>query len=137
VELDKAIGMVTANAAKIFDYDAQIGTLCPGRDADISIFELRDGNFEFEDSDGGKRRGPPDARQQGGCAAWAIIRKCALEVGYRLSWALLPIVHKPCTRRLRLARRAVKIRVLRAGGFPSRAERSVALWNPRFEFSCW
>jgi dihydroorotase len=57
IGLDKAIGMVTANAARVFDYGAQIGTLRPGSEADISVFELRDGKFEFEDSDGGKRTG--------------------------------------------------------------------------------
>lgn len=57
VNLDKAIQMVTSNAAGIFDYGAQIGTLKPGNEADISIFELREGNFDFEDSDGKKRSG--------------------------------------------------------------------------------
>jgi dihydroorotase len=57
IGLDKAIGMVTANAARVFDYGVQIGTLRPGSEADISIFDLRDGKFEFEDSDGGKRTG--------------------------------------------------------------------------------
>jgi dihydroorotase len=57
IGLDQAIGMVTSNAARVFDYGAQIGTLRPGSEADVSIFELRDGKFEFEDSDGGKRTG--------------------------------------------------------------------------------
>jgi dihydroorotase len=57
IGLDKAIGMVTANAARVFDYGVQIGTLRPGSEADIGIFDLRDGKFEFEDSDGGKRTG--------------------------------------------------------------------------------
>ncbi len=57
ISLDKAISMVTANAARVFDYGAQLGTLRPGSEADISIFELHDGKFEFEDSDGGKRTG--------------------------------------------------------------------------------
>jgi dihydroorotase len=57
VNIDKAIAMVTCNAARMFDYGAQIGTLAPGSEADISIFDLRDGKFEFEDSDGGKRTG--------------------------------------------------------------------------------
>jgi dihydroorotase len=57
IGLDKAIGMVTANAARVFDYGVQIGTLRLGSEADVSIFELRDGQFEFEDSDGGKRKG--------------------------------------------------------------------------------
>jgi predicted amidohydrolase len=50
--------MVTANPARVFDYGAQIGTLRPGSEADVSIFELRDGKFDFEDSDGIKRTGP-------------------------------------------------------------------------------
>lgn len=57
LEIDKAIAMVTSNAARMFNYGAQIGTLLPGSEADISIFDLRDGKFEFEDSDGGKRTG--------------------------------------------------------------------------------
>jgi len=57
VDLDKAIGMVTVNAARVFDYGAQLGTLRPGSEADISIFDLHEGKFEFEDSDGGKRTG--------------------------------------------------------------------------------
>jgi len=57
VDIDKAVAMVTSNAARVFDYGAQIGTLSPGSEADISIFDLQDGKFEFEDSDGGKRTG--------------------------------------------------------------------------------
>ena len=57
IPLDRAIGMVTANAARVFDYGAQIGSLRPGSEADVSIFELRDGKFDFEDSDGVKRTG--------------------------------------------------------------------------------
>lgn len=57
VELDKAVLMVTANPARVFDYGAQVGTLKPGSEADVAIFELREGNFEFEDSDGKKRSG--------------------------------------------------------------------------------
>ncbi len=57
VDIDKAIGMVTSDAARMFDYGAQLGTLRPGSEADIGIFDLRDGKFEFEDSDGGKRTG--------------------------------------------------------------------------------
>jgi dihydroorotase len=57
VNMDKAIQMVTTNAARIFDFGAQLGTLKPRGEADISIFEVREGNFEFEDSDGKKRSG--------------------------------------------------------------------------------
>ncbi|MGH9681870.1 MAG: hypothetical protein ACRD4Y_18140, partial [Candidatus Acidiferrales bacterium] len=57
VPVEKAIGMVTANASRMFDYGAEIGVLRPGSEADVSIFELRDGNFTFEDSDGKTRTG--------------------------------------------------------------------------------
>ena len=57
LDLDKAIKMVTATPARIFDYGAQIGTLHVGSEADIGIFEVRDGKFEFEDGVGGKRTG--------------------------------------------------------------------------------
>lgn len=57
IEMDKAIQMVTSNAARVFDYGAQIGTLKPGSEADISLFEVREGKFDFEDSDGKKRSG--------------------------------------------------------------------------------
>jgi predicted amidohydrolase len=57
VGLDKAIAMVTANPAKMFAFDASIGTLKTGHEADISIFQLEEGNFEFEDTEGKKRTG--------------------------------------------------------------------------------
>jgi len=57
VPLEKAVAMVTANPARVFDYGAQIGTLRPGSEADVSIFEVREGQFDFEDSDGLKRIG--------------------------------------------------------------------------------
>jgi len=50
IDIDEAIAMVTANPARVFDYGAKIGTLKPGYEADISVFELREGNFQFEDS---------------------------------------------------------------------------------------
>ena len=57
VPLEKAVAMVTLYPARVFDFGAQIGTLRPGSEADVSIYELRDGKFDFEDSDGVKRSG--------------------------------------------------------------------------------
>ena len=57
VPLDKAIAMVTVNPTRVFDFGAQIGTLRPGSEADLSIYDLREGKFEFEDSEGMKRIG--------------------------------------------------------------------------------
>ena len=33
-------------------YEGTVGTLYPGANADIAVFELRDGNFPLTDSDG-------------------------------------------------------------------------------------
>ncbi len=69
VPLEKAVAMVTANPARVFDYGAQIGSLRPGSEGDVSIFEVRDGKFDFEDSDGVKRSG------QKMLASKAVIRR--------------------------------------------------------------
>jgi len=55
--LDKAIGRVTARPAGVFDYGVPVGTLRQGSEADVSIFELNEGNYEFVDSDQQKRIG--------------------------------------------------------------------------------
>jgi len=55
--LDKAIERVTARPAAAFNFGIQLGSLRPGSDADVSIFELRDGNFEFVDANQQKRSG--------------------------------------------------------------------------------
>jgi dihydroorotase len=41
----------TATPAKIMGYEGTVGTLKPGANADVSVFELRDGDFELRDSD--------------------------------------------------------------------------------------
>ena len=50
LDLDKAIEMVTIKPAQVFNYGLRLGSLRPGMEADISIFEVRDGVFEFMDS---------------------------------------------------------------------------------------
>ena len=50
--LDEVVRRATAAPAKIMGYAGTVGTLRPGANADISVFELRDGNFELRDSDG-------------------------------------------------------------------------------------
>ena len=57
IGLEKVIEMVTANPARLFDYSLPLGTLKPGSEADIGIFEVQDGNFEFMDSAQRKRTG--------------------------------------------------------------------------------
>ena len=54
VTLDEVIEMVTTNAARVFNFGLPLGTLKPGCEADIGIFEVQTGNFEFMDS--GRRK---------------------------------------------------------------------------------
>jgi dihydroorotase len=57
MDLDKAIERVTVRPAQVFDYGVQLGTLRPGNEADIGIFEIHEGKFEFVDSNREKRTG--------------------------------------------------------------------------------
>jgi dihydroorotase len=57
MELDTAIERVTIRPAGVFDCGETIGTLRPGSEADVSVFELHEGKFEFVDSNQQKRTG--------------------------------------------------------------------------------
>ena len=50
--LDEVVTRSTATPAKILGYEGTVGTLKPGANADIAVFELRDGSFPLRDSDG-------------------------------------------------------------------------------------
>ncbi|HSV79999.1 MAG TPA: amidohydrolase/deacetylase family metallohydrolase [Ramlibacter sp.] len=52
MSLEEVVRRSTAEPARIMGYEGTVGTLKPGANADVSIFELRDGNFEMRDSDG-------------------------------------------------------------------------------------
>jgi dihydroorotase len=60
VTLDDVVVRATTRPAKIAGLEGVVGTLRPGANADVAILELRDGNFEFRDTDGntvdGKQR---------------------------------------------------------------------------------
>src|SRR5262249_10240118 len=60
VSVDDVVLRATARPAKIAGLESVVGTLRPGANADVAILELRDGNFEFRDTDGstvtGRRR---------------------------------------------------------------------------------
>ena len=47
----------TVNASRMFNFGAEIGTLKPGAEGDVSVLDLVDGDFTFTDSDGKSRRG--------------------------------------------------------------------------------
>jgi dihydroorotase len=47
----------TVNAARTFNFGAEIGTLKPGAEGDVSVLDLVAGDFTFTDSDGKTRQG--------------------------------------------------------------------------------
>jgi dihydroorotase len=55
--LEQVIERVTVKPAQIFNYGLTLGVLQPGNAADIGIFEVREGKFEFEDCELKKRIG--------------------------------------------------------------------------------
>jgi len=57
LSVDKVLELATIKPAHAFDYGLELGTLKPGNAADISILELREGEFEFVDATGSKRTG--------------------------------------------------------------------------------
>lgn len=50
--LEEVIRRATSVPAKIMGYEGTVGTLKPGANADVSVFELRDEDVELRDSDG-------------------------------------------------------------------------------------
>jgi dihydroorotase len=48
--VEEAIACVTFNAARIFPFLSDRGTLNVGAPADVAVLELRKGNFEFLDN---------------------------------------------------------------------------------------
>jgi dihydroorotase len=57
LSLREVIARATVNTVRVFAFGAQIGTLKPGAEADVSVFELAEGDFTFTDSDGKTRQG--------------------------------------------------------------------------------
>lgn len=52
MSLEEVVLRSTSAPARIMGYEGIMGTLKPGANADVAIFELRDGNFEMRDTDG-------------------------------------------------------------------------------------
>jgi len=57
MDLSEVVRRATVNSARVFNFGAQLGTLQPGAEADVSVLELREGEFTFTDSDGKTRSG--------------------------------------------------------------------------------
>lgn len=52
VPLEKVVAMVTANPAKLMRMEDRLGTLEPGREADVSILRIEKGRFRLSDNSG-------------------------------------------------------------------------------------
>jgi dihydroorotase len=57
MSLDQVIERVTVNPARIYQFGETLGTLKPGAPADVAVFDLKEGDFEFVDSSNKTRRG--------------------------------------------------------------------------------
>lgn len=57
MKVDQVVACVTANAARVFPEFKAYGTLRTGAAADVTVLDLKDGDFEFVDNYGGTRRG--------------------------------------------------------------------------------
>jgi len=50
--LEEIVKRATAAPARIMGYQGTVGTLKPGANADIAVFEVRDGSFDLKDTEG-------------------------------------------------------------------------------------
>jgi dihydroorotase len=55
--LEQVIELVTSNAARVFGFPQGLGTLREGSEADVAVFHLAEGDFEFADAHDAKRIG--------------------------------------------------------------------------------
>jgi dihydroorotase len=57
LSLEQVIAAATARPAELMGQSGEIGTLAPGARADLAVFELEHGSFEFIDVEGASRTG--------------------------------------------------------------------------------
>lgn len=57
IPLSETIRLTTLNAAETFKFPEELGMLKPGAEADVSVFEIQEGNFTFTDSARNVRQG--------------------------------------------------------------------------------
>ena len=83
--LDQVVARATVNASRIFPLFHDRGTLNVGAPADVAVFELREGTFEFVDNYGNSRTGGqrlfPSETVLGGERMPGALRGRALAVG--------------------------------------------------------
>lgn len=57
LNLRQVVERATVKCSTVFDFGVEIGTLRPGAEADVSVLNLREGEFVFTDSYGNTRNG--------------------------------------------------------------------------------
>ena len=57
MSLEQVIERASTNAARTLDFPRGFGTLREGAEADVAVFELREGKFDFVDSEHQTRTG--------------------------------------------------------------------------------
>ena len=76
MDLGSVIACATANPARLLGLEGKIGTLHKGAVADVALFEVESGNFQFEDAQGkplpGKLRLAPRCTIRAGKVSWTV-----------------------------------------------------------------
>jgi dihydroorotase len=80
--LEQVIERATANPARTFGFPKGLGTLREGSEADIAVFSIAEGDFEFADSIGGRRIGHRK-----------IVPAATVKAGKIYGSASIPVVH--------------------------------------------
>jgi dihydroorotase len=57
LSLGDVVAKATINPSRVFDFGSSLGSLRPGADADVSVFDLANGDFTLTDSEGKTRQG--------------------------------------------------------------------------------
>jgi len=83
MSVEKAIELTTIKPLMVFDFSVPVGTVKPGSEADIGIFELQNGVFEFVDGIGAKGTG-----HQRDASSASSIASTMQQMSISLAWRL-------------------------------------------------
>ena len=84
--LEEVIERATVNPARTFRFPHNPGTLRVGAEADVAVFELREGDFEMTESD--SSTGPPEKR----IAHRKLVPVATVKAGRLYGSASIPVV---------------------------------------------
>lgn len=80
LSLEEAVARVTRNPSQVFGRLSELGALREGAEADIAVFELLDGRFDFVDALGGRRIGNRLLRPAATVKAGRLYRSASVPV---------------------------------------------------------